>query len=339
MELLCTQLITDIGCVDTRLWHVLAFSLSAEVRPAFCKEYIASCLQLLEGGEMAYTILLADDSITIQKVLELTFVDEDFELHAVGNGQQAIDEIRTVKPDIALCDIIMPGKNGYEVCEYIKRNDDLRHIPVLLLTSAFESLDKERANIVGYDGCLEKPFDPQTLLSKVRELLLQTSSAQSTERLPMPTKLVKPFDPTDGNATVMIDGSQVQRSDRQLSSQMSPPFSKVPLEHGCVEEAEKGELLMESGDQAVVFDFKDALVSAAPVAENKAKLTDIGGVSSLGAESKKNRADEMVERIALRVIEKLSDKVIKEIAREIIPDLAEGLIRKEIEALKSQAEE
>ncbi len=69
---------------------------------------------------MGHKILLADDSITIQKVIELTFSDEDFELHTVGNGQKAMDEIRSIQPDIVLCDIIMPEKNGYEVCEFIK---------------------------------------------------------------------------------------------------------------------------------------------------------------------------------------------------------------------------
>src|SRR5574341_1885658 len=120
---------------------------------------------------MGHKILLADDSITIQKVIELTFSDEDFELHTVGNGQKAIDEIRSIMPHIVLCDIIMPEKNGYEVCEFIKSSPDLKHIPVLLLTGAFEPFDQERARQAGCDGFLAKPFEPQTLISKVRELL------------------------------------------------------------------------------------------------------------------------------------------------------------------------
>ena len=106
---------------------------------------------------MGHKILLADDSITIQKVIELTFSDEDFELHTVGNGQKAIDEIRSIQPDIVLCDIIMPEKNGYEVCEFIKSNDELKHIPVLLLTGAFEPFDQERAKAAGCEGFLAKP--------------------------------------------------------------------------------------------------------------------------------------------------------------------------------------
>ena len=120
---------------------------------------------------MGHKILLADDSITIQKVIELTFSDEDFELHTVGNGQKAIDEIRSIRPDIVLCDIIMPEKNGYEVCEFIKSNDDLKQIPVLLLTGAFEPFDQERAKAAGCEGFLAKPFEPQTLIAKVKELL------------------------------------------------------------------------------------------------------------------------------------------------------------------------
>ena len=120
---------------------------------------------------MGHKILLADDSITIQKVIELTFSDEDFELHTVGNGQKAIDEIRAIQPDIVLCDIIMPEKNGYEVCEFIKSSDELKHIPVLLLTGAFEPFDQERAKAAGCEGFLAKPFELAELLRTVRRLL------------------------------------------------------------------------------------------------------------------------------------------------------------------------
>ena len=80
---------------------------------------------------MGHTILLADDSITIQKVIELTFSDEDFDVVTVGNGRLALEKLNDVQPDVVLCDIIMPEKNGYEVCEFIKSQDDLRHIFVV----------------------------------------------------------------------------------------------------------------------------------------------------------------------------------------------------------------
>src|SRR5438093_4204709 len=125
---------------------------------------------------MGKKILLADDSITIQKVIELTFSDEDFEVVTVGNGRLAVEKVADVRPDVVLCDIIMPEKDGYEVCDFIKKNPALSHIPVLLLTGAFEPFDQERAARVGCDGFLAKPFEPQTLITKVKDLLGKTGA-------------------------------------------------------------------------------------------------------------------------------------------------------------------
>ncbi len=125
---------------------------------------------------MGKKILLADDSITIQKVIELTFSDEDFDVVTVGNGRLAIERLEEVRPDVVLCDIIMPEKDGYEVCDFIKKNAAFSHVPVLLLTGAFEPFDQERAARVGCDGYLAKPFEPQALIAKVKDLLLQSAS-------------------------------------------------------------------------------------------------------------------------------------------------------------------
>jgi CheY-like chemotaxis protein len=125
---------------------------------------------------MGKKILLADDSITIQKVIELTFSDEDFEVVTVGNGRLAVEKVQDVHPDLVLCDIIMPEKDGYEVCDFIKKTPSLSHIPVLLLTGAFEPFDQDRATRVGCDGFLAKPFEPQTLIAKVKDLLNQAAT-------------------------------------------------------------------------------------------------------------------------------------------------------------------
>ena len=135
---------------------------------------------------MGKKILLADDSITIQKVIELTFSDEDFEVVTVGNGRLAIERLPDARPDLVLCDIIMPEKDGYEVCEFIKKTPSLAHIPVLLLTGAFEPFDQERATRVGCDGFLAKPFEPQTLIAKVKELLSRAGSKPAMAAAPAP---------------------------------------------------------------------------------------------------------------------------------------------------------
>jgi CheY-like chemotaxis protein len=129
---------------------------------------------------MGKKILLADDSITIQKVIELTFSDEDFEVVTVGNGRLAVERVLEIRPDIVLCDIIMPEKDGYEVCDFIKRHPQLSNVPVLLLTGAFEPFDQERAARVQCDGFLAKPFEPETLIAKVKDLLQKAAARGSS---------------------------------------------------------------------------------------------------------------------------------------------------------------
>src|SRR3954465_7730889 len=120
---------------------------------------------------MSHKLLLADDSITIQRVIELTFADEDVQVLAVGDGKKAIESIQSDRPDIVLADVGMPERDGYEVAEFIKRNPQLASIPVLLLTGAFEPIDETRARAVGCDGVLVKPFEPQMVTNSVKDLL------------------------------------------------------------------------------------------------------------------------------------------------------------------------
>jgi CheY-like chemotaxis protein len=126
---------------------------------------------------MPKKILLADDSITIQKVVELTFSDGDYEVIATNNGAKALQKLSEVRPDIILSDIIMPEKNGYEVCEFVKSHPDYRTIPVILLTGTFEPFDPDRAEKAGCDAVVTKPFESQSLIQKVEELIAQNQPA------------------------------------------------------------------------------------------------------------------------------------------------------------------
>ena len=133
---------------------------------------------------MPKTLLLADDSVTIQKVVGLSFASEDIVLVTVSNGDDAVVRARELRPDLVLADIVMPGRNGYEVCEAIKTDPALRHIPVLLLTGTFEAFDQERARRVGADGHVTKPFEAQTLVQQVKDLMARASQAAAQEAAP-----------------------------------------------------------------------------------------------------------------------------------------------------------
>jgi len=120
---------------------------------------------------MGNRLLLADDSITIQKVVAIIFANEEFELTVVDNGVAALDKAREIRPDVMLVDALMPGKTGYEVCAEIRRDPKLSSIPILLLIGAFEPPDEEKARDCGADASISKPFESQQLIDRVKELL------------------------------------------------------------------------------------------------------------------------------------------------------------------------
>jgi CheY-like chemotaxis protein len=131
-------------------------------------------------------LLLADDSVTIQRVIELTFADEDVRVIAVSNGDEAIALLNRTPPDIVLADVGMPGPSGYDIAQHIKDTPHLAHIPVVLLTGAFEPIDQAKAAAVGCDGVLAKPFEPQLVIGRVKELLAKPKRPAAPPAAPQP---------------------------------------------------------------------------------------------------------------------------------------------------------
>ena len=132
---------------------------------------------------MSRTILLADDSLTIQKVVELTFADTQYSVVALSSGEQLLQQLPVVRPDLIICDIIMPGKDGYQVCQEIKSDPDTLHIPVVLLSGTFEPFDRDRALAAGCSEIITKPFEARKLVETVDRLLSapQEAAAQLGE--------------------------------------------------------------------------------------------------------------------------------------------------------------
>jgi CheY-like chemotaxis protein len=117
-------------------------------------------------------ILVADDNSNIQKMVGLALKDQGIDVVAVGNGEAAVRKISDIHPDLVLADVFMPVRNGYEVCQYVKSDPSLTHIPVILLVGAFDPLDEQEAQRVGADGVLKKPFvPPDPLISMVKSAL------------------------------------------------------------------------------------------------------------------------------------------------------------------------
>ena len=125
-------------------------------------------------------IVVADDNSNIQRMVGLALKDQGIEVVAVGNGEAAVRKISELRPDLVLADVFMPVRNGYEVCQYVKEDSNLAHIPVILLVGAFDPLDESEAQRVGADGVLKKPFVPPDPLIAMVKAALQKAGVSLT---------------------------------------------------------------------------------------------------------------------------------------------------------------
>ncbi len=120
---------------------------------------------------MRRKVLLADDSLSIQKMFGLYLERCNIDVVTMSNGELAISRLSSISPDLILADVFMPGRTGYEVCEYVKQHPDFKHIPVLLLTGKFEPYDEKEAKRVKADGHIVKPIAEQEFVSLIRTTL------------------------------------------------------------------------------------------------------------------------------------------------------------------------
>lgn len=187
---------------------------------------------------MPKTILLADDSVTIQKVVGISFANEDVVLVTVDNGDDAVLRARETRPDLVLADVAMPGKDGYEVCDAIKTDPELRHVPVLLLSGTFERFDEDRARNVGADGHITKPFEAQALVDRVNQLLAHAEAARPVGGGSDTTVLVAEQPSASGDAFDFFDeefaetapAARVFATPTPLSVGEGAGFTEAPIE-------------------------------------------------------------------------------------------------------------
>ena len=120
---------------------------------------------------MNYKILVADDSPSIQKLIQMSFPDTEFEIFPFSDGQEVLDSLSQINPDAILLNLSLPERDGYELGEHIKNQEALSQVPLILIKEAFEPLDKERLNTFEYDQLIQKPFDSDALVQRVRILI------------------------------------------------------------------------------------------------------------------------------------------------------------------------
>jgi CheY-like chemotaxis protein len=213
-------------------------------------------------------LLLADDSVTIQKVIDLTFTDEGVEVITVGDGEQAIEKVEQLLPDIVLADVFMPIFNGYEVCEHIKGSEKLKHIPVMLLVGSFEPFDEAEARRVGADDTLTKPFQSiRRLIDKVGELVgsKPPKSEVPTAELPAPEE---PEQPLMSTSELEIATADTLR----LPANLTPHTPKFSADRQVAEPA----LIAEPAFNENKMESQSNGAQSAPLTEMNDSLLDLG---------------------------------------------------------------
>lgn len=121
---------------------------------------------------MASRILVVDDEPFILRSLTFVLRKEGFEVLEARNGEEAIQVIRREKPTLVFLDVMMPKKNGYEVCEEVKSDPELRDVYVVMLTAKGQESDRDKGLALGADEYMTKPFSPSRITERVRELLV-----------------------------------------------------------------------------------------------------------------------------------------------------------------------
>jgi len=169
-------------------------------------------------------LLLADDSLAVQKVIDLTFTDEGMQVTTVSDGQRALEQLEQVAPDVVLADVFMPGVGGYELCELIKQSERFRNVPVMLLVGSFEPFDEAEARRAGADDVVTKPFQSiRELISRVGSLVGGKKSEEepaaheySTLGLAQTDASTQPLDQPPQGTNVFVEAARL--SDESASA-------------------------------------------------------------------------------------------------------------------------
>ncbi len=268
---------------------------------------------------MSKTLLLADDSVTIQRVIELTFAHEDVRVIAFSDGRRALQYLDTELPDIVLVDAAVPEVDGYSVASRMKRSPRLKQVPVLLLAAA-GAVDEVKARNVGCEGVLVKPFEPQQLVSRVKELLAKSSSTSGGGRS-FTTTSSDPFgDPGS-------EPEPLEPPARPVWEQAAAPVTLDPPARPVWEQPGQSP---RQADPAPAPAGKVSLANAfsALLAAEQSKQPSAGAPASPAI------TEAGIEELVRRVVARMSAEDV----RRIVIETTERLVKEEIEKIKASPE-
>jgi CheY-like chemotaxis protein len=177
-------------------------------------------------------ILVADDNSNVQKTVVLALAELGAEIVSVNNGEAAVRKLSDFSPDLILADIFMPVRNGYEVCEYVKKDSRFHRVPVVLLVGAFDPLDEREAQRVGADGILKKPFVPPDPLITMVKTLLDRTLGEHLVGVTASSPAVAAQARSGGTAVAEAMPPEPDTFEESSSQEFPPPVERVEFGEG-----------------------------------------------------------------------------------------------------------
>lgn len=256
-------------------------------------------------------LLLADDSLTIQKVVNLTFAEEGIEVITADSGDAAIEKFNQNVPDLVMADVNLPGLDGYRFCELIKQNESTSKIPVILLVGTFEPFDQERAQRSGADDFMTKPFQSirqlvntvTNLLSSEEKTTDSAESAQDTTELELPTQ-------TEENEWSEAEQTEEYQSEPETEEQEPENIEPPAPSFFDLDEFNLLEI------PPIEFDFAEEkpVASEAAVADSPAASDKSVEMAATQTTENKSSARLTLEDISPDVIEAIADRVVEKLS-------------------------
>lgn len=312
---------------------------------------------------MSYRLLLADDSLTIQKVVELVLANEDFEIKAVNDGETALGLVNSFNPHIILADIDMPQLNGYQLCQKVKSSPATAHIPVILLAGAFEPFDEEYAREVGSDDSIIKPFESQELISKVKALIANVVTPAAEVEPPAAENDAFNFEEDlQASEPTSIDELKWESEVADLTAEASvaetaddtdafefeaqdDDFKDVLSEVLRSKSEDDPDMLSTSSDPMAIFPKHDSGAAVEDAEKSIAsmfsadlmpsiKLTIKDAVEKIISSSAPEIITNVTKELVIDLIPELRTAIESEI-RKSVPEIAERIIAKEIEKIRT----
>ena len=325
---------------------------------------------------MGARILVADDSATIQKVVEFTLSREDVELVQARSGDEAMQKAREVKPDLMLIDHSMPGQSGQELCGAIRQDPQLKDVPIILMAGVSGNVDEAEARQAGATDVVIKPFESQVLIGKVKQLLLGAPAAVAEEAAA--PRLQEEVAVETGETPFVLESQEIMTEEIKIPAGVtgeeapleivaegpsegsiltydlsSTEGAELSMEHVLHEDAQPSaaperELAIEDMAAAVGFGTsatqtvgeKPADVVPSPRPVQEAPTAPVGPVT-LPPDMVETLARQVSERVATHIVQEIRADLLQRIERllwEVVPDLAEQLLTQEIQRIRDLVE-